>query len=297
MRDLPAGAANQLTSPLFLSGCKCGSGLSPPCVNPCRTARRPIPRSTSMASRNRNARVALRTRRPGEGLPSAPRHRGNVCRSDGTRQSRRNSRGAGTGRREGRCRSGPGGRPWRQDRLAAANGLVPARIPVPRITPRLIRDHRRSIRPYRTRKLASPPGRPRMDRRYEILGELGRGGMGVSTRPARAGAESPGGPEDDPGRRPRRRGRAGPLPHRGRGRRPACSTPTSSRSTRSASTSGLPFFSLEFVRRRQPGTEARRHAAAAAARPPGWSRRWPGPCTTPTSTASSTATSSRPTSC
>ena len=37
--------------------------------------------------------------------------------------------------------------------------------------------------------------------------------------------------------------------------------------------------------------------AAAAGRRPSSSRRWPGPCTTPTSTASSTATSSRPTCC
>ena len=51
---------------------------------------------------------------------------------------------------------------------------------------------------------------------------------------------SRGGAQDDPGRRPRRAGRAIALPRRGRGRGPACSIPTSSRSTRSASRTAGP---------------------------------------------------------
>ena len=56
---------------------------------------------------------------------------------------------------------------------------------------------------------------------------------------------------------------------------PGSSTPTSSRSTTSASTTGCPYFALEFVDGRQPRGAARRHAAGRPARRPGWSRRWP----------------------
>ena len=54
---------------------------------------------------------------------------------------------------------------------------------------------------------------------------------------------------------------------------------------------GLPYFALEYVRRRQPGRPDRARAAAAATRGRRAGRAaGPWPCSTPTSTGSSTAT-------
>ena len=96
-------------------------------------------------------------------------------------------------------------------------------------------------------------------------------------------------------RRPARRNwpASAPRPRRS----PACSTPTSSRSTRSASTTACPSSRWSTCEGGSLAETARRHAAGRRGGRPSWSRRWPGPCTTPTSRASSTATSSRPTSC
>ena len=59
----------------------------------------------------------------------------------------------------------------------------------------------------------------------------------------------------------------------------------------------LPLLLDGAGRGRQPRPEARRRGRCRRGRRRSSSRRWPARCTTPTSAASSTATSSRPTSC
>ena len=126
----------------------------------------------------------------------------------------------------------------------------------------------------RGRELPTVPG-------YEILGELGRGGMGVVYKARQLQLNRARRPEDDPGRRPRRRRTSWPASAPRPRPSPGLQHPNIVQIYEVGEHDGLPFFSLEFVRRRQPGRAARRHAAAAAPGGRSWSRRWPGPCTRP----------------
>ena len=112
---------------------------------------------------------------------------------------------------------------------------------------------------------AAPPGLPAPPG-YEILsGNWAAAAWASSTRPGRSSLNRAGRPEDDPGRRPRRRRRPAPASAARPRRSPGCSTRTSSRSTRSASTTASRYFAHGVTSTAAAcDRPARRHAAAAA---------------------------------
>ena len=119
---------------------------------------------------------------------------------------------------------------------------------------------------------------------YELLEELGRGGMGVVYKARQAELNRVVALKMILGRRARRRRASRPGSAREAEAVARLQHPNIVQVYEVGEHDGPPFFSLEFVAGGTLADRAGRRPLPPPERPPRWSRRWPGPSTTPTGT-------------